>query len=136
MTFWRRNPTSGGTSITSMAYESVHAYLHYTHDADHRDPRPSALCLKTLPSLSRMDTADHRLAVGSYSPITSTRQNPLGPRIPTGPEVKKVPRRGVCGPLDHVSFSRFLNATEASCRSDPGPNSGRGSPCRDEMKKD
>lgn len=97
---------------------------------------PSGFCFLGLMSLKCISTVRHADLAGSYSPRTSNRQNPFGPFRPTGPEMKKVPRCGVRGVCAWYSFNRNLNASDARCKSDPGPRSGNGRRCNEEIIED
>lgn len=97
---------------------------------------PSGLCFLKFTSRNDISTVRHPDLEGSYSPRTSNRQNPLGPLRPTGPEMKNVPRMGVRGVLAWYSFSRNRKARDARCKSDPGPKSGKGSRCNDDMMEE
>lgn len=114
---------------------SRHKLLAWSSDPQFYWP-PSGFCFLGLMSFRCISTVRHADLAGSYSPRTSNRQNPFGPFRPTGPEMKKVPRWGVRGVRARYSFNRNRNASDARCKSDPGPRSGNGRRCNDEIIED
>lgn len=90
---------------------------------------PRGFCLKERMSLRYIETETHSEAAGSYSPSTSILQNPTEPLRPTGPRMENVPRREARNSRFWHSLIRCLKASEAACRSVPGPNFGKGNHC-------